>query len=296
MHHAAQAGPGQLAGQQVDGRDAGDHRQQGAEPDALQPHRGDLGAGHRRDQFGAQCRQQVPVAAQRLARGAGQHDRLQQRHHGQQLLRARFLQGEAGGAVRADVEGEFGQELGDVQADLQVAGCHVAVAGVEQHGLAAAGEQDPVRGQPPVGHLAGVQPGDRVPDVRELVVAAPGIAPGQRGPVVVLEGEYGGFRADADDGAQPRRGHVGVLGRVGQQSPALDHPVHRQRGAARHRREQPHRPVDPVEGARGLLVPVEHHDVQRAVRGGHRVVAGSRHPGEIGADSPDHAHPQVGGS
>ena len=184
VHHAAQAGPGQLAGQQVGGGGAGHHRQQGAEPDALQPHRGDLGAGHRRDQFGAQGRQQVPVAAQRLARGAGQHDRLQQRHHGQQLLRARFLQGEAGGAVRADVEGEFGQELGDVQADLQVAGCHVAVAGVEQHGLAAAGEQDPVRGQPPVGHLAGVQPGDRVPDVPELVVAAPGIAPGQRGAVV----------------------------------------------------------------------------------------------------------------
>ena len=198
-----------------------------------------------------------------------------------------------GGPVRADVEGEFGEELGDVEADLQVAGCHVAVAGVEQHGLAIAGEQDPVRGQPPVGHLAGVQPAHRVPDLPELLVAAPGVAAGQRGPVVVLVGEHGGFGADPDQRAQPRRGHAGVFRRVGQQRPALDHPVHRHRGAARHRPEQPHRAVDPVEQARRLLVPVEHHDVQGAVRGGHRVVTGSGRPGAVEPDPPDRADRQV---
>ena len=203
---------------------------------------------------------------------------------------------EAGGPVRADVEGEFGDELGDVEADLQVAGGHVAVAGVEQHGLVIAGEQDPVRGQRPVGHLAGVQPGDRVPDLPELLVAAPGVAPGQRGPVVVLVGEHGGLGADPDQRAQPRRGHVGVFRRVGQQRPALDHPVHRHRGAARHRPEQPHRAIDPVEQPCRLLVPVEHHDVQGAVRGGHRVVTGSGRPGAVEPDPPDRADRQVRGS
>ncbi len=179
---------------------------------------------------------------------------------------ASFLEGEAGGPVRSHVERELGQELGDVQADLQVAGGHVAVARVEQHGLAVAGQQDAVRGQPPVGDVAGVQPVHRVPDVPELGVAAPGIPRGQRGPVVVVEGEHGGFRADPDQGAQPRRGHARVFRRVGQQRPALDRPVHRQRGVARHLPEQPHRAVDPVERACRLLVPVEHHDVQGAVR------------------------------
>jgi hypothetical protein len=75
---------------------------------------------------------------------------------------------QAGGPVRPDDQGELGDELGHVQADLQVAGCYVAVAGVEQHGLAVAGEQDAVRGQAPVRDLAGVQPADRIPDLAEL--------------------------------------------------------------------------------------------------------------------------------
>ena len=44
--HAGQAGPVQFAGQQVGGGDAGHQGQQGAQPDALQPDRGDLAAGH----------------------------------------------------------------------------------------------------------------------------------------------------------------------------------------------------------------------------------------------------------
>ena len=53
----------------------------------------------------------------------------------------------------------------DNQVDLQVTGCYVAVARVEQHGLAIVGEQDAIRGQAPVRDLAGVQPADRIPDL-----------------------------------------------------------------------------------------------------------------------------------
>jgi hypothetical protein len=58
--------------------------------------------------------------------------------------------------------------------DLQVTGCYVAVARVEQHGLAIVGEQDAIRGQAPVRDLAGVQPADRIPDLAQLVVTAAG--------------------------------------------------------------------------------------------------------------------------
>ena len=158
VQHAPEAGPLQLAGQQVDGGDAGDQRQQGTRPDALQPGRGDLAARHRREQPGAQRGQHVAAAAQRLAGRAGQRDRLQQRHHRHQVVRAQLRHRQPGGAVRPDDKGKLGDELGHVQADLQVAGCHVAVARVEQHGLAVAGEQDAIRGQAPVRDLAGVQP------------------------------------------------------------------------------------------------------------------------------------------
>ena len=222
----------QLAGQQVDGGDAGDQGQQGARPDALQPGRGDLAARHRRQQPGAQRGQHVAAAAQRLAGRAGQRDRLQQRHHRHQVVRAHLLHRQAGGAVRPDDQGELGEELGHVQADLQVAGCYVAVARVEQHGLAVAGEQDAIRGQAPVRDLAGVQPADRIPDLAELGVAAAAIPLGQRRALVVLVGQHGGFGTGPDHGAQPRRGRARLLGRVGQQGPAPDRAIHRQRGGA----------------------------------------------------------------
>ena len=224
--HAAEAFPRELAGQQVDGGDAGHQGQQGAQPDALQLHGRDLGARHGREQQRAEGGQHVPAAAQRLPRRAGQRDRLQQRHHRQHLVRASLLQGQAGGPVRADVEGEFGDELGQVQADLQVAGGYVAVARVEQHGLAVVGEQDAVRGQPAMGDMTGVQPVHRVPDLLELVVAAAGIPLGQRRPVVVLVGEHGGLGTHSDQGAQPRRGRARVFRRVGEQRPVLDRAVH----------------------------------------------------------------------
>jgi hypothetical protein len=148
-------------------------------------------------QPGAQGGQHIPVAAQCFTRRAGQCDRLQQRHHRQHLVRARLFQGQVGRPVRPDVERELGDQLGQVEADLQVAGGHVPVAGVEQHGLAAVGEQDAVRGQPAVGDMMGVQPADRVPDLLEFVVAAPGIPLGQCRPVVVLVGQRGGFRANS---------------------------------------------------------------------------------------------------
>jgi hypothetical protein len=126
----------------------------------------------------------------------------------------------------------FGQQLGHVQAYLQVAGGHVAVAGVEQHDLVVAGQQDTVGGQGPVRDPVIVQDLHGVPDVPELGVGNPGIPRGQRRPVVVLESEHGGFRADPDHRAQLGRWRARVLGCVGQQRPALHDPVRRQRRAA----------------------------------------------------------------
>ncbi len=134
---------------------------------------GDLAARHRREQPGAQRGQHVAAAARRLAGRAGQRDRLQQRHHRHQVVRAQLRLRQAGGAVRPDDKGKLGDELGHVQADLQVAGCHDAVARVEQHGLAVVGEQDAIRGQAPVRDLVGVQPAGRVPYLAELASLQP---------------------------------------------------------------------------------------------------------------------------
>ncbi len=46
-----------------------------------------------------------------------------------------ILHRQAGGAVWPDDKGELGDELRQVQADLQVAGCCVAIARVGRHGL-----------------------------------------------------------------------------------------------------------------------------------------------------------------
>ena len=230
--HAGQAGPVELTRQQVGGGDARDQGQQGAQPDALQPDGGDGTAGHGREQALAQGGQHVPAAAQLRPGGPGQRDRLQQRHHRDQFGGGLLLQRQGGGPVRSDDERELGQQLGHVQAYLQVAGGDVAVTRVEQHDLAVVGQQDPVRGQPAVGDVPGVQLSHRVPDLPQFFVAAAGVALGQGGPGGVLEGEDRGFRPDPDQGAQPRRRRVRVFGRVGQQGPALDGAVHRQRSVA----------------------------------------------------------------
>ena len=132
----AEALPGELAREQVHRGDGRDQRDQGAQPDPLQLDRGHLAARDRGEQPLAQGGQDVPAAAQRRPGGAGQSHPLQQRHHGDQLIGARLLQRQVGRPLRPDVERELGQQLGHVEADLQVGGRHVAVAGIEQHHLA----------------------------------------------------------------------------------------------------------------------------------------------------------------
>ena len=146
----AEADPRELAREQVRRGDARDQRDQAAEPDPLEPDGGHLAAGDGGEQPLAQGGQDVPPAAQLGPGGAGQGHALQQRHHADQLVRTRLLQRQVSGPLRPDVERELGQELGHVQADLQVAGGHVAVARVEQHDLVVAGQQDAVGGQRPV--------------------------------------------------------------------------------------------------------------------------------------------------
>ena len=270
----------------------------GTRPDAFQLDGLDLAARHRGEQPGAQRGQDVAAAAQRFTSRTGQRDRLQQRHHRHQVVRAHLRHRQVGGAVRPDDKGELGEELGHVQADLQVAGFYIAVARVEQHGLAVVGEQDAIRGQAPVRDLVGVQPADRIPDLAELGVAAAGIPLGQRRPLVVIVGQHGGFGTGPDQGAQPRRGRAGVLGRVGQQGPALDRVLHGQRGVAGHLPAHPHPPVQPVDGAGRLLVPVVHDDVQPAAVsvGCDRVVARwVSLAGFLAADPPYRGHRQADG-
>ncbi len=221
-----------------------------------------LGARDGGEQPLAQGGQHVPAAAQRGPGGAGQGHALQQRHDDDQLVRARLLQRQVSGPLRPDVEGQLGQELGQVQAHLQVAGGHVAVARVEQHHLVIAGQQDAVGGQRPVRDPVLVQHAHGVPDVPQLGIGAPGLALGQRRPVVVVVGEHGGFGSDPDHRPQPGGGRARVFGRVGQQRPALHGPVRRQGRAAGDLPAQQERPVQPVEGAGGLLVLVVDGDVQ----------------------------------
>ena len=144
--------------------------------------------------------------------------------------------------------------------------------------------------------MTGMQPADRVPDLLELVVAAPGIPSGQRRALVVLVGEHGGLGTDPDQGAQPRCGRARVLRRVRQQRPVLDRAVHGQRSVAWYLRQQTDRAVHPVDRAGRLLVPVVYDDVQPgAVAAGRRVVAGSAYPVSRVAYPPDRGHRQVRG-
>ena len=154
--------------------------------------------------------QHVAAAAQRLAGRAGQRDRLQQRHHRHQVVRAQLCHRQAGGAVRPDNKGKLGDELGHVQADLQVAGCHVAVARVEQHGLAVVGEQDATAVRPRCVTLWACSLLACPHIWLSSASVQPGFPLGQRRPLVVLIGQHGGFGTDPDHGAQPRRGRARV--------------------------------------------------------------------------------------
>jgi hypothetical protein len=127
----AQAGLGQLARQQVDRGHAGDQRDQGARPDALQPDRGDLLPRYGREQLLADRGQHVAPAAQRVPGGADQRDGLQQRQHPPDLVPADLVHRHLSGPLRSDVQCELDDQLGQVEAALQVASGHVTVARVE---------------------------------------------------------------------------------------------------------------------------------------------------------------------
>ena len=177
-----------------------------------------------------------------------------------------------------------GEQLGQVQTQLQVAGRDVAAARVEQLDLAVRAMMilsavsdrwvDPVR----------VQPEHRVPHVLHFRVGHRAAPLGQRRAAIGVGGQRHSVRADPQHGPQPRRADTGVFHRVGQQRPALGQPLGGQRGPPGHLVAQPDQPVQPVQQARRLLVPVEHGHVQPpAVRGGRRVLprlrAGHRPPG-----------------
>ena len=139
-----------------------------------------------------------------------------------------------------------------------------------------------------------VQPGHRVPDAAKLLIAAPGVPLGERGPLAVIVGEHGGVRSDSHQGAQPGRGHARLLGRVGKQGAALHRTVERKRRGPRHLTLHPDQAVQLVEGPGSLLVPVEHDRVQfAAFSRGHRVVPRSRRIGARLANPPDRGHRQV---
>ena len=221
--HGREAVPGQLAREQVGGHHAGDQRHQGAQPDPLELHRRDLAAGDVGQQPLAQRGQHAPAAAQLVPGGAGERDRLQQRHGGDDLVGRDLRHRQVGRSVRADEQGQLGHQLRPVEPDLQVGRGHVAGRGGEQQDAAVVGQQHVVGGERPVGHPVRVQSEHVVPDPAELGVGRLGGVVGQRRPVVVLVGEHGRFLPGLDQRPQPRHGNVGVPGRVREQR----QPLHR---------------------------------------------------------------------
>jgi len=68
-------------------------------------------------------------------------------HSATQLSRPDLAPGQVRGPVRPDQRGELGEQLGQVQPQLQIAGGDIPAARVEQHDLASTVDEDPVRGQ-----------------------------------------------------------------------------------------------------------------------------------------------------
>ena len=207
-------------------------------------------------------RQHVLVPAQRGPGGAGERHLLQERDQGHRAGRPELAQRQIRGPVRPDQRGQLGEQLGQVQPQLQVGGGHVPAARIEQDDLASTVEQDPVRGQRPVRDPVRVQPVHRVPHRLQLGIGQRPGQVGQRGPAGLLRRQREGFRPDPDQGAQLGCRHPGVLDRVREQGRALRRRVGAERRPPGDRPAQPDQPVHAVDRARGLLVTVEHPDVE----------------------------------
>jgi hypothetical protein len=143
-----------------------------------------------------------------------QHDRLEQRNHRDHLVSSNRLQGQTGRAVRPDQQSQLGQELCQVEPELEVACRHVTAPGIEQDDVTIVGEQDAVGGQCPVCDAVSVQPENGFPYPQQLIVGRPGI--GGPGPVLVGRPGTGGraplvvSRLGTGDSGRPGRGRVGA--------------------------------------------------------------------------------------
>ena len=163
LQRAEQAHPPELAEQQVPGDQAGDQGHYRAGPDPLQPDRRRILTGSDVEKLLAQRGQDIPAAAHGHPGGAVQHDRLEQRHHRDKLVGADGLDRDSGRAVRPDQQGQLGQQLRQVEAELEVGGRHVTVAGIKQDDVAIVGEHDAVPGQGPVRDAVSMQLEDGLP-------------------------------------------------------------------------------------------------------------------------------------
>ena len=100
--------------------------------------------------------------------------------------------------------------------------------------------------------------------------------------------EHGRVGADADQREQAGRPDARLVGRVGQQRPALDRPLQRQRPVTAHLPLQPQPAVEPVQRPGRLLVAVEHQHVEAPAAAGRRgVTAGLA---ALLAGAPHHGH------
>ena len=90
--------------------------------------------------------------------------------HRDKLVGPDGLGREPGRAVRPDQQGQLGQQLRHVEAELEVGGGHVTVTGIKQDDAAIAGEHDAVRGQGPVRDAVCMQLQDGLPYPQQLVI------------------------------------------------------------------------------------------------------------------------------
>ena len=100
--------------------------------------------------------------------------------------------------------------------------------------------------------------------------------------------EHGRVGADADQREQAGRPDTSLVRRVGQQRPALDRPLQRQRPVPAHLSLQPQPAVEPVQCPGRLLIAVEHPHVEAVAAASRRGVT----PGlaALLAGAPHHGH------